>query len=173
MSPPVPGLFDEVDFLVPVLYYGLNESSPEHEKNVFGYTDTTLALARGLRRSNGETIPIYVNTKFTYGHSIYEPPFAGWVEADTTRRLVESFRSPPNAGRVERVMYWCVEDSCCWLLLLKLRSGSSFGCSSTPCSLWRLCSSAPAPRSVLKSLSRQVLSGLGARALRPAQRRRD
>ena len=107
------GLFDLVDFLVPVLYFGLNETQPGHEKNVFGYTDTTLAFARGLRRSNGETIPIYVNTKFTYGHSIYEPPFAGWVEADTTRRLVEAFRSPPNAGRVERVMYWCVAESCC------------------------------------------------------------
>ena len=55
------GLFDEVDFLVPSLYFGKNESEPGHDAGVFGYGNTTMDAALSIRRSSGEMIPIYVN----------------------------------------------------------------------------------------------------------------
>jgi hypothetical protein len=60
------GLFDEVDFLVPSLYFGSNESSPKHESGVFGFSNQTLAATLTIRRSSGAPIPVYVNLKFTY-----------------------------------------------------------------------------------------------------------
>lgn len=99
------GLFDHVDFLVPSLYFGKNESSPGHEVGVFGYGNATMEAALSIHRSTGELIPIFANLKFTYG--------SGWdfLEPDTTHRLVSWLREPWSVGRVQRIMFWFYPDN--------------------------------------------------------------
>ena len=102
------GLFDDVTFLLPVLYFGANASSPKHDANVYAFSNATLAAALRIKDSKGAAIPIFVNTKFTYGSV---KPFAassGWVEPETTRRLVDAWRATP---RVARIVYWYYPDS--------------------------------------------------------------
>ena len=101
------GLFDGVDFLLPVLYFGANESSPAHDQNVFAFSNTTLAAALRLTDSRGAPIPIVVNTKFTYGSRLPFSSSSGWVEPETTRRLVALWRATP---RVARVQWWFYPD---------------------------------------------------------------
>ena len=99
------GLFDDVDFLVPSLYFGKNESTPGHEAGVFGFSNATMTAALSIRRSTGDTIPVFVNLKFTYGN--------GWdfLELDTTHRLVSWLREPWAVGRVQRIMFWFFPDN--------------------------------------------------------------
>ena len=98
------GLFDQVDFLVPSLYFGWNESSPRHD-SMWTYSNQTLAATLSIRRSSGAAIPVYVNLKFTYGN--------GWsfLEPDTTRRLISWLREPWGVGRVQRIMWWFYPDN--------------------------------------------------------------
>eukprot|EP01043_Picozoa_sp_COSAG02_P046198 COSAG02_NODE_4301_length_5532_cov_4.804120_1_plen_294_part_00 len=99
------GIFDEVDFLVPSLYFGKNETTPGHEAGVFGYSNTTLTAALSIRRSTGAAIPVFANLKFTYGN--------GWdfLEPDTAHRLVKWLREPWAVGRVQRIMFWFYPDN--------------------------------------------------------------
>ena len=102
------GIFDDVTFLLPVLYFGANESSPKHDAKVYEFSNQTLAAALRIKDSKAAAIPIFVNTKFTYGSV---KPFAassGWVEPETTRRLVDAWRATP---RVARIVYWYYPDS--------------------------------------------------------------
>ena len=48
------------------------------------------------------------NTKFTYHYGPYVPPYAGWLEYDTTQRLVASWRANPL---VRHIMYWFYPDA--------------------------------------------------------------
>ena len=98
-----PGLFDDVSFLVPVLYFGSNVSRGErHTQQVEGWSNTTLAAAMRVRTSSGRELPMFVNTKFTYAGGPLQPPYEGWVEPSTTHRLVQLWRTYP---RVRRIMY--------------------------------------------------------------------
>ena len=45
--------------VVPVLYFGENVSNADHERNVFGYTNTTMGFARKITRSDGSPIPLW------------------------------------------------------------------------------------------------------------------
>ena len=85
------GLFDGVDFLVPVLYFGVNTTAgnPAGHEAMWNFTRTTLDLAVQLRRSSGEAIPVYANTKFTYRSD----SSGGWLEPQTTQRLVALIQS--------------------------------------------------------------------------------
>merc|ERR1712224_128833 len=96
------GMLDQAGFLVAVAYFGANDTNPAHA-STFSVNQRLLQAASAMYRSDGSPIPIYVNTKFTYHHGPYVPPFAGWVERDTTQRLVASWRAHP---RVSRILYW-------------------------------------------------------------------
>eukprot|EP01050_Picozoa_sp_SAG11_P026421 SAG11_NODE_6319_length_1338_cov_1.077482_1_plen_269_part_10 len=69
------GIFDQVDFLVPVLYFGDNISSPRHS-STFSFSNATMDLAGQISRSDGSKIPIWVNTKPTYRFGPHLPPFS-------------------------------------------------------------------------------------------------
>ena len=100
------GLFDYVDMLVPVLYFGNNDTDPRHDEGVFNFTKTTMDAANSIVRSDGSPIPIYANTKFTYGHGNGVTP-GSWVEKDTTHKLIAILEAYP---RLARVMYWFYPD---------------------------------------------------------------
>ena len=97
------GIFDEVHYLLAVQYFGVNVTQSTHENNVFGTVNRTMALARLLKRSTGEAIPIIANTKPTYRGGPLVPPFAGWLEAATVRALVARWAEEPL---VKRVVWW-------------------------------------------------------------------
>lgn len=97
------GIFDQVDYLLAVQYFGENVTRAAHRENVFGTVNRTMALARQLRRSSGEAIPIIANTKPTYGAGPLVPPNAGWLEPATVRELVGRWALEPL---VERVVFW-------------------------------------------------------------------
>lgn len=99
------GLFDQVDFLVPSLYFGKNETSPGHEAGVFGFSNATMTAALSIRRSTGAKIPVFANLKFTYGNRW------NFLEPDTTHRLISWLREPWAFGRVERIMFWFYPDN--------------------------------------------------------------
>eukprot|EP01045_Picozoa_sp_COSAG04_P010307 COSAG04_NODE_627_length_11777_cov_62.455557_2_plen_763_part_00 len=104
------GIFDQVDSLIPVLYFGNNISSPDHGR-VFGFNNATMDLASRIPRSDGSTIPIWVNTKPTYRFGPHLPPFSGWLEKSTMDALVSSWRATAN---VERIIWWFYPDfECC------------------------------------------------------------
>ena len=104
------GIFDQVDSLIPVLYFGNNISSPRHGR-VFSFNNATMDLASRIARSDGSTIPIWVNTKPTYGFGPHRPPFSGWLEKSTMDALVSSWRANAN---VERIIWWFYPDfECC------------------------------------------------------------
>ena len=91
-----------------VQYFGANESDAQHEQNVFGLVNDTMALARRLRRSDGSVIPIVANTKPTYHKGPLVAPYAGWVEPSTTKALFARWAQEPL---VERVLYWFYSEA--------------------------------------------------------------
>lgn len=103
----VHGLLDDASYALAVNYFGENATSAHHESGVFGQANTTLALAVQLHRSDGSTVPIIANTKFTYRGGPLVSPFAGWVEPATTEAL---FRLWGQEQRVARVVYWYYSD---------------------------------------------------------------
>ena len=104
----VRGLLDDASYALAVNYFGDNDTSARHENGVFGQARKTLALAVQLRRSDGKLIPIIANTKPTYHAGPLVPPFAGWVEPDTTGALFRLWAAEP---RVARVLYWYFPES--------------------------------------------------------------
>ena len=101
------GIFDRISFLMPVLYFGVNASHPDHTKWTEAYSNTTIAAALTLRTSAGLPIPIFVNTKFTYAKGPMLPPYEGFVEPATTKRLVQLWRGVPL---VRRIIWWFYPD---------------------------------------------------------------
>jgi hypothetical protein len=96
------GLFSSADFLLPVLYFGANVTSPSHVKQVQGWTNQSLGLAHELAvaAQHRGSLPIFINTKFTY-HS------GEWLEASTVHRLIKLWRA---TSTVERIIFWYYPD---------------------------------------------------------------
>ena len=98
------GIFDDVDYLLAVQYFGANVSEPAHEEHMFGtIVNKTIGLARRLKRSTGASIPIIANTKPTYHGGPLIAPYSGWLEPRTIRALVERWSQEPL---IERVVWW-------------------------------------------------------------------
>ena len=98
------GIFDDIDYLLAVQYFGANVSEPTHEGHMFGtIVNKTIGLARRLKRSTGASIPIIANTKPTYNGGPLVAPYAGWLEPATIRALVERWSQEPL---IERVVWW-------------------------------------------------------------------
>ena len=89
------GMFDRVDYLLPVLYFSNNASSAHFNETVFGATSRALAGAEAVRRSDGQPLPVLFSTKNTYGHSLAKN-WAGFVECDTTSKLVALVAAHPS-----------------------------------------------------------------------------
>ena len=100
------GIFDDVTFLLPVLYFGANESSPKHDANVYAFSNQTLAAALRIKDSKGAAIPIFVNTKFTYEASSRSPRRRGG--SSPRRRGGSSTRGARR--RASRIVYWFYPD---------------------------------------------------------------
>ena len=62
-----------------------------------------MALARLLKRSTGEAIPIVANTKPTYRGGPLVPPYSGWLEPSTIRALLQRWSEEPL---VARIVWW-------------------------------------------------------------------
>jgi hypothetical protein len=93
------GMLDKADFLLPVLYFGANESAANHQREVFGGTNATMTAASSIRKSDGKPMPIFASTKFFYGHSLHDG-WGGFVECDTNKRLVALLRRTPTLARI-------------------------------------------------------------------------
>jgi hypothetical protein len=98
------GIFDEVHHLLAVQYFGNNITQSGHAEHMFGaIVNETIALARRLKWSTGESIPIIANTKPTYGNGPLVAPYSGWLEPATIRALVERWSQEPL---IDHIVWW-------------------------------------------------------------------
>ena len=94
------GIFDDIDYLLAVQYFGANVSEPTHDEHMFGtIVNKTIGLARRLKRSTGASIRLSPSSPTRNQHTVVARLWLHTLVGSSLRRSERSWRG----GRKNRL----------------------------------------------------------------------